>query len=608
MAQTHELEIVKQCIEMIEQEALGLMDDGPAAESGACNLDKTLGLLRPIIGAPESTQKDAQESPDIKEKLAMLATGIQLLSDRIQQKSQQLVSGEPSFCGADSNATTALPPSRQNLLVPDSTSMTSVPSDGVKSHLYTDALERLTESHADLKCRMVLLEAENRRLQDEALVRTREEEIRRMQADSNQRLFVDHLSNSVPVVPIPSASSATSTPSKRPARYAPCGSGDIRSGTPPVSRPMPPWRGPLHRPPPHEAAMAPSGGPLRPSGRLARNAATVDSSFHAGRSTPRAPPSRAKSGAESVPAGKGTPRAPPCSAIGGGNRNTSGCRVQAPCCDADAPASARTGRAQSPLARATSPEQALACARRQATSSSPPRCREGSATPPAPRSGSPARSEKDLPPSWKRLVESAYRDETGRPIADRICLSDFTSAHNSKSETLFWVNARVRWGDLIITESGRVPQRGEDLVLFVLHGPASAPRAASPRRAAPCVSLPSPRHGRRPSSPQRKDTRSWRVGSCRIIRHLPFTESGDMCLAAEIGRTVFKTMLAGVLFPETAATEKSSYSYVVHPPQTCEPQVRSHQNPASPNPPPGSGSVSPRPRKQPIFQGSAPKR
>lgn len=353
--------------------------------------------------------------------------------------------------------------------------------------------------------------------------------------------------------------------------------------------------------------MMASGGPLRPSGRLARLAATIDSSFHAGRSTPRVPPLRATSGAESVPAGKGTSRASPCAALGGGYRRKSGCKVQAPCFDADASSLVRTRRAESPPARILPNATEQVRAKRQAASSSPPRCRDGSATPPAPRSSSPARSEKDLPPSWKRLVESAYRDETGRPIADRICLSDFTSARNSKSETLFWINARVRWGDLIITESGRVPQRGEDLVLFVLHGPGSAPRAGSPKRAAPCA--PIQRHGRRSHSPQRNHMRSWRVGSCRVIRHLPFSELGNMCLAADAGGAFFRMVLAGQLFPEAASTEESSCSYVVHPPQTYEAQARSHQNPASaPNHLPGAGPVSPRRRKQPIRQISASKR
>lgn len=619
MADTHELEIVKQCIKMIEQEALGLMDDGSTAESGTGSLDKTLGLLRPIIGAPESMQRDTPEPPDIKEKLSMLAAGIQLLSDRIQQKSQQLVSSEPSSCRANSHATSVLPPSQQNLLVSDNKYMTSVPSDDL---LYTEALERLTGSHADLTCRMMLLEAENRRLHDEALVRAREEEIRRLQADSNQRLSVDPLSHSVPAAPVTRESSATSTPSKRSARYTPRGSGDVRSGTPPVSRPMPPWRGPLHRPPPHEAGTTAGGNPLRPSGRLARQAATIDSSFHAGRSTPRAAPSRALSGAESVPAGKGTPRAPPCVALGGGNRNKTACRVKAPSTDADASSSVRAGRAQSPPGRATpstpsvptSSEQARA--RRQATSSSPARCRSGSATPPAPQSGSrsPARSEKDLPPCWKHMVESAYRDETGRSIAYEISVSDVTSAQSSKSETIFWVNARVRWGDLLITEGGRVPQRGEDLVLFVLHGPGSAPRAASPKRASPCAPIPrqttrnDARTEKSPSrslSPRRKDARPWKVGSCRVMRHLPFSEQGNMYLAADIGKTFFRTMLAGETFQEAAATQEYSCSFVVHPPHMYEP-VCSQRSSASPrNLAPVAGQVTPRHHMQPIHQISA---
>ena len=58
-------------------------------------------------------------------------------------------------------------------------------------------------------------------------------------------------------------------------------------------------------------------------------------------------------------------------------------------------------------------------------------------------------------------------EETGRPFVDRLQLMDYTSSRRPDATTL-WVNVRLRWADLRITDTGRMPKRGEALALFVL--------------------------------------------------------------------------------------------------------------------------------------------
>eukprot|EP00427_Karlodinium_veneficum_P024272 CAMPEP_0169107840 /NCGR_PEP_ID=MMETSP1015-20121227/25105_1 /TAXON_ID=342587 /ORGANISM="Karlodinium micrum, Strain CCMP2283" /LENGTH=706 /DNA_ID=CAMNT_0009169415 /DNA_START=45 /DNA_END=2166 /DNA_ORIENTATION=+ len=79
--------------------------------------------------------------------------------------------------------------------------------------------------------------------------------------------------------------------------------------------------------------------------------------------------------------------------------------------------------------------------------------------------------ELELPPNWKNLLSDAYRDVTGRPLVDRIRLLESSSASGRRADTphVFWLHTMVRWGDMRIIGSDRVPERGEDLTLFVVH-------------------------------------------------------------------------------------------------------------------------------------------
>jgi len=416
----------------------------------------------------------------------------------------------------------------------------------VKSHLYTEALERLTDSHADLKCRMALLEAENKRLVEEAAVRRKEAENRALQ-QAMQREAMDSNTGSASSAPLhgagfshPSNSSTSGTPRRQ--RVPPRSAGG--QCTPPVQRPMPPWRGQLYKPPAHQVG---------------------DYSF--GRSTPgaRGPPFRAQGGAETVPAGRGTPRAPQSTSLAGGRIAP---KIRAPGDDLS-----RTSRSNSP-SRSASPKA-------QISRPTSPRRREGSVTPPAGRPGK-GNSEKDLPPNWKMLAANAYCEDTGRPIADRVSLSDFTCATSKKSESIYWVNARVRWADLRIMERGRVPQRGEDLVLFVLHGmPVGKPAVGKPDRSpSPPRGGSSPRGAhaglseagrtRRSTSPPKVANlpKTWHVGSSRVIRHLPFQDQVAMPTAADAGGAILRHTM-GVVFTDLDAVEQvqpdASYSYMPVP-------------------------------------------
>eukprot|EP00931_Biecheleriopsis_adriatica_P064501 TRINITY_DN39273_c0_g1_i1.p1 TRINITY_DN39273_c0_g1~~TRINITY_DN39273_c0_g1_i1.p1 ORF type:complete len:622 (+),score=76.08 TRINITY_DN39273_c0_g1_i1:74-1867(+) len=568
------LDLVKQCIEMIEQEALGLMSDPAGVQQhpgiralSNDNLDEARKLLGSAADKPES------DTADFKQKLSMLATGIQVLTDKINDKSRQL-EGEDNCLheGVSSPIGTCTEPDRGELTPASpgggahsvqtrqqrTVSASSLPSDGVKSHLYTEALERLTESHAALKCKMAALEAENKRLHDEAAVWAKQEQTRRLQQD----ILATHQATPNGSTSAPSASSTPRRPRGG------------RSQTPPVPRPLPPWRSPLHKPLPHEAAanssVAAKTG-LRPPGYISRFDHQPETP---GRSTPRAPLPGRVGGAESVPVSRGTPRMSTSTGlVGGQSRVNCGVKVKAP--QASGPAGVedtRGGRAKNlPAASASKPK-------RQA-SASPPRGR--SITPPVPpRSISPRRKdEKELPPNWKSLIASAFCEETGRPIADRITLTDFTSAASKKAELLFWVNAKVRWADLKITEKGRVPHRGEDVVLFVLHGtrPASPP---SPKKSPRSVgSALTSRASQRATSPPPGPV-TWKVGSCRVLRHLPFNEEGDMPAAAILGGGLLKYALG---IDIEISNTGLNYAHALQPPQASG-AVRQYSMPVASSP------------------------
>ncbi|CAE8718706.1 unnamed protein product [Polarella glacialis] len=698
MAQATELEIVRQCLQMIEQETLGLMggdSDRQPLEGGRSlarggvggRLAETLGLLgtpsaslhraldgldcnmqddelelrlqvlrqcatgpigprygEPLTSAsslvgshgnllvenPDALRQDTSENvvPDLNHKLSMLTTGIQHLQYRIQQKSQQLLGSSqesqavatPGLEGTtegsggyvESDATTPGRPATTS--PPAAATNSSAPSD---SHLYGEALERLHQSQAELKTRVMLLEAENRRLHEDAALRGKEAETWQIQQEALSMTTRSYGAQDDREFALRGSMPAPSGTPGRPTR-APGATARVGSTTPPVPRQcLPPWRGPLHRPtvpdstPASERAGAP-GSVGAPAG-LRRGPGGSDA-VPAGRGTPRAPtPSsttrsgarstggRLLHGSDSVPVPRGTPaRATPSDSLGSGGIRSKAppWRVLAPVneavSDADAPPqTARTPRPPGPPAggglsrgRARGPALTLPRQTRSLTPSLP-------SAPSASSPRSPGRgTEKKLPGNWKDLAAHAYCEETGRPIADRVTLADFTFASGRKSESLYWVNARVRWADLRITERGRVPQRGEDLVLFVLHGnPIRMDSAGSISRANGSSSPPSPRSVRR----------RWKVYSVRVIRHLPFTEEGNMTVAADAGGALLRLSLS--LGAVTPSVKDTGPRWVVHPPQVMAGQQPTASRPGSPMP----GAPSPRLPQQGSYvaQGSS---
>eukprot|EP00933_Yihiella_yeosuensis_P056907 TRINITY_DN5635_c0_g5_i1.p1 TRINITY_DN5635_c0_g5~~TRINITY_DN5635_c0_g5_i1.p1 ORF type:complete len:853 (+),score=121.60 TRINITY_DN5635_c0_g5_i1:78-2561(+) len=724
-----ELEIVKQCIEMIEQETLGLanaesdrgsngligLGTGRLAETlgvlctphangddsgilgydigvdgGEDELEKRLSVMRtklsnprlhseqdiaseqPLNGSSDFLQTGSQpvngdvssigldtscEVPDLKSKLAMLATGIQLLSDRIQQKSEQLNSNackdfqvlheqttliagngqDPTAPCLDGSAIlekthedcqeyqesetrmSSFDPQQRVLMT--HVSANSIRSDAIAPQLYKEHLTRLQESHNDLKYRMACMEAENKRLQEEAEVARKEAHSRALQQETLQkgrgngyisqlRQYPSYSHATASTLPGTSTSPSASSSSPRRAqrqRLASTASSATSgvSGTPPAPRPalQPPWRNTKQsdKKANRDATVSSTTSPLHTGGR-ARTSLDGADSVPAGRGMPRQTPRRGNQrmdGTESVPAPRGTPRATPASTLSG-----SGGSLKAPW-------KVRAPDKEVPDARSDVEQHSLRTPRNLGNGGSQPTLRGrpsrgGTGTPISPRSrsGSPRRAgspERELPRRWENLAAQAYCEETGRPIADRIIPSDFTYASGKKGEALFWVNARVRWADLRIIDRGRVPQRGEDLVLFVLHG-----RLLKDGTTTPSASANGPR--------------KWRVGSTRIIRHLPFAEEGGVenkPFIAELGACLLRTVLAAPSFlamPMPTGIQSLSFGgpeYTTLLPARVASPVRMVSSPprlASPSPatsPPRPGPSSP-PRGMSPPRGTSP--
>lgn len=148
------------------------------------------------------------------------------------------------------------------------------------------------------------------------------------------------------------------------------------------------------------------------------------------------------------------------------------------------------------------------------------------------------------------MVADAYCKETGRPFVDRIQLLDFTSTKKSDG-SIYWVNARLRWADLRITDEGRVPKRGEVLALFVLQATPSpsaqrqsAEWLSNGRRAAPKGRSTRTNNGSRAKSPSlRREAITWQVASMRVLRNLPFHEQYSTVLMANIGTQLLHVAL-----------------------------------------------------------------
>ncbi|CAJ1426876.1 unnamed protein product [Effrenium voratum] len=129
------------------------------------------------------------------------------------------------------------------------------------------------------------------------------------------------------------------------------------------------------------------------------------------------------------------------------------------------------------------------------------------------------------------MAARTYCEETGRPIVDRVTLLDYTGTSTKKSEPMFWVNVRLRWADLRITEAGRVPKRGEALVLFVMQGP-SAGNASKVE----WLSTGRRIKGGTPGG--------WHVASMRVLRNLAYQEQNSSVLMASAGGALLRIALS----------------------------------------------------------------
>lgn len=486
------------------------------------------------------------DSRDLQEKLSLLTRGMHLLSEQIHSKTEELKAVEDLQKDPRGHSSPGQKANQRLLQASDNppspTGLGLLPPTPERPHqelpepqdvgqgLYSDTLARLAQSHAELKSRIISLESENKRLQEEANLRSMEERNRLLQVESilkgeeGSRLGA----KARPSIPRPKAKPRCAE----------------RAVTPPPMRPH--WRN--DRPtwaqrsePPERKAPAPA----RPAGSSQSRYAPQERSSAGltGRTTPpkpkmgRSTPPRAvpkvspRSGADGIPA-RGTPPVP------------------------SFPATAR-GLTSSVRAR---PERS--------GSASPPRGgARHTSTPPAPssRPNSPRSfNEKELPPHWRQMVGDAYCQETGRPFVDRITLLDFTSASSKKPDPVFWVNVRLRWADLQITEIGRVPKRGEALALFVLQGTTGERLREWQSNGRRSTS--------RPVSPRRAPLAAWHVASMRVLRNLPFSEKNSMPLVAHAGGGLLRMALG---FTPCARR----YHHVVRPPSWSTPVTPSSSNP-----------------------------
>lgn len=598
------LDVVKQCIEMIEQEALSLMGGAPSLEDG--KFEEVLSTLGGIDAVPKSSPKNLQD------KLSLITKGMHLLSEQIQVKTEELKhveastsdhaaamdpEVEPVTAGAGSHKIRYEPPESPQLLPPTPDPATlgaghavQMPVAGTaqlpqlpepKSHrdwtpetspqsqpqeaplttgatLYAETLARLAQSHEDMKHRILTLEAENKRLQEEATVRSLEERNRMTQIQTLLRDGRD-TPQLGPTVPVPFA--ARKMPQS--ARSSKLKS---RPDPPRSSTPEPPWRSTTYNRPPWQ--------PTIPAGRAARAASSgrttpPKTAASSGRTTP--PKAPRPKGVDSVPApaapapaapAPARPAAAPAPARQAARASTMSSSLRS---SASLTQSLRssTSQVQAPrnLSRTSSPSRGGASSPSRGRTLSPSRggatssgTLQRSSTPAAPssRPSSPRKfNEKELPLGWRQMVADAYCKETGRPFVDRIQLLDFTSTKKSEG-SIYWVNARLRWADLRITEEGRVPKRGEVLALFVLQATPSpsaqrqsAEWLSNGRRAAPKGrSSGRTNNGNRAKSPSLpREAMTWQVASMRVLRNLPFHEQYSTVLMANIGTQLLHVAL-----------------------------------------------------------------
>jgi len=556
-ADENDLDIVKQCIEIIEQEALSLMVD-PGGENRADG-DAKLAEVLQVLGANGKAVERPSDSRDLQEKLSLLTRGMHLLSEQIHSKTEELKAVEDLQKDPRENSSPAQkanqrlqasdnPPSPTGLgLLPPTPERPRQdfpePQD-VGQGLYSDTLARLAQSHAELKSRIISLESENKRLQDEANLRSMEERNRLLQVESIlkgedervSRLGARPARPSVPSVPRPKAKPRCAERAVTP---------------PPPTMRIPHWRNdrPSWNRSPERRAPGPGPGPAGSS--QSRYAPQERSSAGlTGRTTPPKP----KMGRSTPPRPRAVPKVSPRSGADGvPMRGTP-----------PAPSFPATARGLTSSIREARPERRS----ERSGSASPPRGARHTSTPPAPssRPNSPRSfNEKELPPHWRQMVGDAYCQETGRPFVDRITLLDFTSASSKmKPDPVFWVNVRLRWADLQITEIGRVPKRGEALALFVLQGTTGERFREWQSNGRRSTS--------RPVSPRRAPLAAWHVASMRVLRNLPFSEKNSMPLVAHAGGGLLRMALG---FTPCARR----YHHVVRPPSWSTPVTPSSSNP-----------------------------
>lgn len=145
--------------------------------------------------------------------------------------------------------------------------------------------------------------------------------------------------------------------------------------------------------------------------------------------------------------------------------------------------------------------------------------------------------EMELPSHWQQLLSDAYRDVTGRPLVDRIRLLESSSASGRRADTphVFWLHTMVRWGDMRIIGRDRVPERGEDLTLFVLHS-----------------HLQEFSQNKRHHNEQERDARMWNVVSVRVLNSLASVRGSGDCEKREMMGRLGAILLYDALGPMLA--------------------------------------------------------
>lgn len=441
------------------------------------------------------------EVNSLKQSVNVLTAWIRMLQQQVAQQQQgkeaeRILKGRPA--NRLSSSTMAWTESGEEIEDVDS-SRATLPGRQVSARMREVdptqlELAQYRQAFAALHSRVGVLEAENRRLQQEMALSKVQAKSKVLLREALRRESEDSYTPRV------------AASSSRPRGFRQSLGNTSGTGTPPVQRPASksPW---VTR---SQSVYIPASSSLRAPCRETHSLTTDPGS--AGRRTPGICAGvgsfTPNTGAGPVPVSRQSRDRSPSRGVLRGLRD----QVNGP----------------EPGARGTSPRRTalpqLALSPPQRASSP----RAGSRSPGRTRSQSPradvvpvgGRLDKDLPMGWQRLVAEKYCEVSARPIVDRVvCLEAATAAARKRCALcgpVAWLRARVRWADLLITERGRVPYRGEDVVHVLLTSDLF-PHVHQDRSSPPSPASPGggwwPESPRQPGGPHR-----WVVSEFRILK------------------------------------------------------------------------------------------